>query len=124
MKVPINGRKRDLLSRAEQLLKSGSPEVIEKIKEIYVDSFGLSNYAKTPPKPPPMSHNTGVPPPVYVKHPNVTFKSHPFYQKLDTLIRPTVLGGSAHGHNYRGQNAMVLQFHLTTQQANDISSSE
>jgi hypothetical protein len=92
MKVPINGRKRDLLSRAEQLLKSGSPEVIEKIKEIYVDSFGLSNYAKTPPKPPPMSHNTGVPPPVYVKHPNVTFKSHPFYQKLDTLIRPTVLG--------------------------------
>ena len=107
------GRKPELVQRAADLLKHGSPKIQQKIVEIWERSHNSKkpdNYQKmaqryAPMKgsgqAPPGHHRTTTSPPFpyggrcgvgqYVIHPDVTFKSHPFYVKLDTIIRPTAL---------------------------------
>lgn len=101
------GRKPELLQRATDLLKHGSPKVQQKINEIWERSHNSKkpdNYHKMAQRYVPMKgsgqtltghHNPPFPYRCgmgqYVIHPDVTFKSHPFYVKLDTIIRPTAL---------------------------------
>lgn len=94
LNISATGRKKDLQLRAEQLLQSGAPQVHSHVKEIYERSFGRRNVPPkaTPPKPPITSSTASAPPPFIVKHPDVKFKSHPFYQVIDTIMRPTLLG--------------------------------
>ena len=99
MNVSTTGRKKDLQLRAEQLIQTGSPLIHEKIREVYMRHFGGRRYPKTPPKP-PISHTTSLPPPTYIKHPDVKFKPHPFFKHLDTIVRPTLLGKMYSKVNY------------------------
>ena len=102
------GRKPELVQRAADLLKHGSPKVQQKIHEIWERSHNSKkpdNYHKMAQRYAPMKgsgqtlHRTTTSPPFpyrcgvgqYVIHPDVTFKPHPFYVKLDTIIRPTAL---------------------------------
>lgn len=89
MNISTTGRKRDLQVRAEQLVITGSPKVHKRIREIYEKHFGDRRFLRSPPKP-PMSLSTSHAPPTYqVKHPDIKLKPHPFYQHIDSLVRPT-----------------------------------
>ena len=108
------GRKPDLVQRAADLLKHGSPKVQQKIVEIWERSHNSrkpDSYQKMAQRYAPMKgssgqghhhHRTTTSSPQfpytgrygggqYVIHPDVTFKSQPFYVKTDTIIRPTAL---------------------------------
>ena len=45
-------------------------------------NFPKGNHSSLPPPPPPS----------FINYPNVVFKPHPFYEKIDTIVRPTSLG--------------------------------
>ena len=104
------GRKPDLVQRAADLLKHGSPKIQQKIVEIWERSHNAKKpdgYHKMAQRYAPMKgsgqghHRTSTNQQFpfagrcgvgqYVIHPDVTFKSHPFYVRLDTIIRPTAL---------------------------------
>ena len=84
------GRKNELFQRSNELLQHGSPKIQNKIREIYDRShyskralFRAHRYSPMKPTPAP-AHS-------YIVHPDVTFKPHPFYEKVDSIIRPTAL---------------------------------
>jgi len=111
------GRKNELFQRSNELLQHGSPKIQNKIREIY----DRSHYSKralfrahrcSPMKPTPAPAHS------YIVHPDVTFKPHPFYEKVDSIIRPTALLSTGMASN--GSLSMRLQFHLTPQQVQEV----
>ena len=87
------GRKPELFQRANDLLRHGSPKIQNKIRDIYERTnrskrtLSYSRMARYSPMKPAISPTRG-----YIVHPDVKFKQHPFYQKVDSVIRPTALG--------------------------------
>ena len=87
------GRKPDLFHRANELLRHGSPKIQNKIRDIYdrtnrsKRTLSYSRMARYSPMKSAVSPTRG-----YIVHPDVKFKQHPFYQKVDSVIRPTALG--------------------------------
>lgn len=91
------GRKPELFQRANELLRLGSPKLQSKIREIYERSNGTRrqlSYSRAAQKSSPVKSGSSVlknscrP---YVVHPDVRFKVHPFFSKLETITRPTAL---------------------------------
>jgi hypothetical protein len=114
------GRKPELFQRANELLRLGSPKLQTKIREIYEKANGTRrqlNYNRAAQKNSPVKSGNLVvknPSRPYIVHPDVRFKAHPFFSKLETIIRPTALmtaGVSTHSSLH-----MKLKFHLTPQQ--------
>lgn len=86
------GRKNELFQRSNELLEHGSPKIQNKIREIYERShytkrgpFSHRTYRCSPTKPAPSPTHS------YIVHPDVTYKPHPFFHKVDSIIRPTAL---------------------------------
>ena len=86
------GRKNELFQRSNELLQHGSPKIQNKIREIYERShytkrshFSHRTYRYSPTKP------AASPAHSYIVHPDVTYKPHPFFQQVDSIIRPTAL---------------------------------
>lgn len=111
--LSIKGRKPELFQRANDLLSHGSPQIQQRIRDIYLKGPCKRNiplkYGKMPSTLPyshmkdmmqhhtPKSHfnSTAVPKGgegSYILHPDVIFKTLPFYRLLETIIRPTTLG--------------------------------
>ena len=93
--VSCNGRKKDLQDKALKVVETGNPKVLQSLLQLHQTTFP-SAQLKTPPKP-PISHSTANPPSFHVKHPDVKFKNHAFFQPIDSVYRTTALGLS---HNY------------------------
>lgn len=94
------GRKPELFKRANDLLQFGSPKFLAKIQEIYERSNCTRkqyNYNRTAQRGSPAKSSTVIKNSSrsHIVHPDVKFKSHPFFSKLDTIIRPTALGKSS-----------------------------
>lgn len=91
------GRKPELFQRANDILQFGSPKFQTKIREIYERSNNFrrhSFYNRTSQKTSPEKTRESVVKKAsrpYIVHPDVKFKSHPFFSKLETIIRPTAL---------------------------------
>ena len=92
------GRKSDLFQRANDMLQFGSPKIQTKIREIYDKSnsrrqlsYGRSGHKISSPVKSGESviKSTSR---AHIVHPDVKFKAHPFFSKLETIIRPTALG--------------------------------
>lgn len=96
LNVSTAGRKKDLLDRVETLLQLDTPDVHRHAQNIYDKNFGTKHHErhppKTPPKPPMSCTSSVAPPSFHVKFPDVKLKPHPFYQQVDTIVRPTYLG--------------------------------
>ena len=93
------GRKQELYVRSANLLEHGSPKIYKRIKEIHEKYLfmGRRSYIRSPIKGanfPTGNHSPLPPPPSFINYPNVVFKPHPFYEKIDTIVRPTSLGVS------------------------------
>ena len=100
------GRKPDLFQRAQDLLIHGSPKIQHRIRDIYERTHKAKKATKcarmgvySPMKgmmyhhPPKSELSSAAPDEIsYILHPDVKFKPHPFYQVLDSIIRPTALG--------------------------------
>ena len=107
------GRKPELMQRSTDLLRHGSPKIQVKIQEIWERSHASKkpdNYYKMAERYAPVKtagqvsshhHKYGRsmdPYPFkthrgqYVIHPDVKFKTNPFYINVATIIRPTALG--------------------------------
>jgi hypothetical protein len=118
------GRKSDLFQRANDMLQFGSPKIQTKIREIYDKSnsrrqlsYGRSGHKISSPVKSGESviKSTSR---AHIVHPDVKFKAHPFFSKLETIIRPTALVSSAvSGHS---SVSMKVKFHLTPQQIHQI----
>ena len=95
------GRKAELFQRANEILRHGSPKIQIHIREIYQrnhdtrhTSYSRGYCQRSPAK------NLHLSPVIqspqqgqgYIVHPDVKFKAHPFFNKLETIIRPTALG--------------------------------
>lgn len=89
------GRKQELFQRANEVLQHGSPKIQNKIREIYERTNSskralhynrMAHRLASPTKAAVSPHRS------YIVHPDVKFKPHPFYLKMDTVIRPTSLG--------------------------------
>ena len=91
--VSSGGRKNDLQDRAMSVVESGNPKILQTLQQLYQRRFPGSQQpgVKIPPKP-PVSHSTANPPSFHVKHPDVKFKNHPFYQNIDSVHRTTAMG--------------------------------
>ena len=93
--VSSGGRKKDLQDRAMMVIDTGNPKIHLALVQLYQKTFPsntiMGGAVKSPPKP-PVSHSTAKPPSFHVKHPDVKFKAHPFYQHHDTVYRPTAMG--------------------------------
>lgn len=91
------GRKPELFQRANDILQFGSPKFQTKIREIYERSNNFRrqlSYNRTAQKTSPEKSRESVVKKAsrpYIVHPDVKFKSHPFFSKLETIIRPTAL---------------------------------
>lgn len=109
MGVTQKGRKTDLLSRANELMRRGNPKIQHEIRMIYERTHLARKPMKMTQSYTSMkslahhhhlhhsdtkSHNSFVlkDPEPFVIHPDVKFKSHPFYQVMECIIRPTALG--------------------------------
>lgn len=90
--VSTGGRKKQLQERATKLVETGNPKIITSLTQIYDATFPSGGTSRTPLPKPPISHSTTNPPPLHVKHPDVKFKSHPFYQHIDCVYRTTAMG--------------------------------
>ena len=90
------GRKPDLFQRANDLLRCGSPKIQNKIREIYERarySRRHLQYPKSLRSSPSKAVVHSTTSQSYIVHPDVKFKDDPFYHKMDTVIKPTALGG-------------------------------
>lgn len=92
------GRKPELFQRANEILQFGSPKFQTQIREIYERS-NISrkqlNSNRAAQKSSPVKHTESViknQSRSYIVHPDVRFKVHPFFSKIDTITRPTALG--------------------------------
>ena len=99
------GRKPELFQRANELLRLGSPKLQTKIREIYEKANGTRrqlNYNRAAQKNSPVKSGNLVvknPSRPYIVHPDVRFKAHPFFSKLETIIRPTALSKDMYVYN-------------------------
>ena len=103
------GRKQDLFHRVNDLLMHGSSKIQHEIQRIYDKSHRL----KRTPRFGKMTHKYSYSDMEgryrttkselgissyrreegsFILHPDVVFKPHPFYEVIDTIIRPTALG--------------------------------
>jgi len=136
------GKKTDLQNRAIELVRLNSPDINSKIRELstamykslgsapsvnpYSSSYSTpppsspsratssTSSSKPGPDPPPSSHHL-----VYPTYPDVTLQKLPFYRIESTLLKPCSLQPNG---NARFQE-QTFTFHLTPQQASDISNS-
>ena len=92
------GRKSELFQRANDMLQFGSPKFQTKIREVYEKSncrrqpsYGRAAHKITSPV---KSGETVIKnaSQAYIVHPDVKFKTLPFFTKMETIIRPTALG--------------------------------
>lgn len=109
--LSTKGRKSELFQRANDLLTHGSPKIQLHIKDIYLKTHCKKRhtpikYGKMPSTLPyshmkdmmhhhtPKSHFNSAKngEASYILHPDVTFKPLPFFNLLETIIRPTTLG--------------------------------
>jgi len=139
------GKKTDLQNRAIELVRLNSPDINSKIRELsnqmykslgtapsvnpYSSSFSDSSTTTSPsrtstytnpyhdpiPNEPPSSNHHLV----YPTYPDVTLKDLPFYKIEDSLLKPCSLQPNGNAR-FQEQN---FTFHLTPQQATDISHS-
>lgn len=134
------GKKTDLQTRAVELCKINSPDINSKIRELsnqMLKSLGAApsgspySSADTPspgrtstytnpyhdpiPNDPPSSNHHLV----YPTYPDVTLKDLPFYKIESILLKPCSLQPNGNAR-FQEQN---FTFHLTPQQASDISNS-
>ena len=91
------GRKPELFQRANEMLQHGSPKFQTQIREIYERSNSSRRqlHGRAAQKTSPVKGGETViknQSRSHVVHPDVRFKAHPFFSKLDTIIRPTALG--------------------------------
>lgn len=138
------GRKNDLYSRVLHQIDMNNARVEELIVAIYENRFPNNKpRTKSPVKTlnnSPTKRQSISSQQQHVVLPDVRFKSLPFYDIVDTIIKPTSLGrfqiealypdsflytvSSAPSYNRASQNFMWLQFHLSPQYLQMISSSK
>jgi hypothetical protein len=118
------GRKSDLFQRANDMLQFGSPKIQTKIREIYDKSNSRRqlSYGRAAHKisSPVKSEESVIKSTsrAHIVHPDVKFKTLPFFSKLETIVRPTALVSS--GVSGHSSMSMKVKFHLTPQQIHQI----
>jgi E3 SUMO-protein ligase PIAS1 len=113
-----------LFQRANDMLQFGSPKIQTKIREIYDKSNSRRqlSYGRAAHKisSPVKSEESVIKSTsrAHIVHPDVKFKTLPFFSKLETIVRPTALVSS--GVSGHSSMSMKVKFHLTPQQIHQI----